>query len=269
MPKYSLSRRARKYRAIFRVSLQNAFTYRGNVVGRMALYTLFIFVFFNLWRAITHGGEVAGYTLPQMVWYLCITELIVFGCRSPFLSQMNDDIKSGAIAYQLGRPYHYVFYQFAQALGGNVFSLVSYGAVAIILGLVMVGPLPGFSLLQLPFALLSLLLGVVINFFFLMCIGMSAFKIEDNTALNLIYHKLVFMLGMFIPIEMLPGWAQNAARLLPFPYIAWAPAKLFVSFSWELFSQVVPLQFLWAVVSILLTLAIYHAGAKGIEAHGG
>ena len=71
-----------KYITVLRISLQNAFVYRSNVLGGFVFYIMFMFVFFNLWRAIYKSGEVAGYSLVQMVWYLCMTELIMFGCRT-------------------------------------------------------------------------------------------------------------------------------------------------------------------------------------------
>ena len=139
-----------KYITVLRISLQNAFVYRSNVLGGFVFYIMFMFVFFNLWRAIYKSGEVAGYSLVQMVWYLCMTELIMFGCRTGVFFQMNEDVKSGSIAYQLNRPYHYVLYQFFNALGGMIFNLLLYGLMAVVIGMIMVGPIPGFSFSTLP-----------------------------------------------------------------------------------------------------------------------
>jgi len=262
-------RALRKYGTVLRLSLQNAFVYRSNVIGGFLFYTVFIFVFFNLWRAIYREGQVAGYSLTQMVWYLCMTELIMFGCKSNIYGQMNEEVKSGSIAYQLNKPYHYVVYQFFNAAGGMLFNLIIYGILAIILGMIMVGPIPGFRLANLPFALISALLGMVINFFFLMTLGLTSFRLEENFAFFLIYQKLVFMLGMFIPVEFLPGWLQGITRCLPFPYVTWAPARLIVAFSWEFFREVLPVQILWALVSVLSALGMYRYGVAGIQAHGG
>ncbi|HZJ58327.1 MAG TPA: ABC-2 family transporter protein [Clostridia bacterium] len=262
-------RHLRKYFTVFRISLENAFTYRSNLIGGLLFYSLFIFVFFNLWRAIYQGGRVAGYSLVQMVWYLCMTELMVFGCRSSIFGQMNEDVKSGSIAYQLNRPYQYVAYQFFNALGGVAFNFLIYGTLAIILGLVMVGPIPGFNFAVLPLALISVILGAVINFFLMMALGLTAFRLEENTAFYLIYQKLVFMLGMFIPLELLPVWLQNIAKWLPFPYVAWAPARLIVAFDFGLFWEVIPMQLIWAVLAIILSMTVYSYGIRGIHAHGG
>ena len=141
--------------------------------------------------------------------------------------------------------------------------------MAIVLAMVMVGPIPGFDFVTLPLALISALLGMCINFFFLMALGLTAFRLEENGAFYLIYQKLVFMLGMFIPVEFLPGWLQTIARYLPFSYVAWAPARLIVAFSWELFWEVLPVQLLWLGLSTILAMGMYRYGVAGIQAHGG
>lgn len=109
----------RKYYIIVKVNLSNSLAYRANVLSRFCFYTLFIFVFMNLWQAIYQEGSVHGYTYTQIVWYLIMTEFITFACTSSIYNTMNDDVKSGAIVYQLGRPIHYVFFQFANSLANS------------------------------------------------------------------------------------------------------------------------------------------------------
>ena len=62
---------------------------------------------------------------------------------------------------------------------------------------------------------LSIALGITMQFFMQMALGLTAFRLEDNTALYLIFQKLVFMLGVFLPVEFLPGWAQAIAPFTP------------------------------------------------------
>jgi ABC-2 type transport system permease protein len=113
------------------------------------------------------------------------------------------------------------------------------------------------------------MLGTVINYFFLMLIGLSAFIMEDNFSLYLIYQKICFLLGLFLPVEFLPVWLQPAAKAMPFSYVYWAPAKLFVDYSAELFWQLVPRQLLWAAVAVGLTMAAYNAAIKRLQVNGG
>ncbi len=258
-----------KYLRIAGISLQTALIYPAGLVSGLGFYALFIYVFSRLWSAMYAGGLENGYTLPQMVWYLCVTELVAFSARNSAFGQMNSDIKTGAIAYQIARPYHYLGYQFAYSMGQSLYGLLVYGALGCVLALATVGPLTGFNPLHLPAMLLSLALGICLNFFARLVISLSAFFIEDNFGPFLIYNKLVFMLGTFLPLEMLPGWLQGVARWLPFSYVAWAPARLITRFSWPMFWQVVPVQMLWLAAAVALSLRVYHAGRRRLDANGG
>lgn len=258
-----------KYMRVAGISLQTALAYPAGMASGMGFYALFIYVFSCLWRAIYDGGLESGYSLPQMIWYLCLTELIAFSTRRSQLGQIDDDIKTGAVAYQIARPYSYLGYQFAYGMGQTLFSLLVYGAMALAMALLTVGPLPGFQAIHLPAMLLSLALGVCLNFFFMLALTLSAFHLEDSFGPYLIYQKLVFMLGTFLPVELLPEWLQGVARWLPFSYVAWAPARLFSRFSWPLFAQIVPVQALWLLFAMGAALAMYRSGEKKLSANGG
>jgi ABC-2 type transport system permease protein len=259
----------RKYFVITRVSLSNAITYRASIISRFCFYTLFIYVFMNLWRAIYKEGSVHGYTYVQIVWYLVMTEFITFSCSTSIYSSMNDDVKTGSIAYQLGRPVHYVFYHFANSMGQIVMNLVCFGILAMVLGLLFVGPLPTFRLEGLLPLLLSVTLSLLLNYSFLILIGLSAFVIEDNFALYLIYQKLNFMLGMFLPVEFLPLWLQPIAKNLPFSYVYWAPARIFVNYSPELCLELIPRQAFWVLVTIMLVFSCYRLCVRRLQVNGG
>lgn len=259
----------RKYAVIARVSLINAIQYRATTFLMFFFYALFIYIFTMLWRAIYKEGSVNGYSYTQMVWYLIMTEFVGFICGGSIFRTMNEDIKSGAIVYLLGRPTHYVFYQLANSVGQIIVNFFSCGILAAALGLLFAGPLPGFSLGVLLPVLFSIGLSVLLNFFFMMLIGLSSFIMEDNTALFWIYQKLYFLLGMFLPVEFLPGWLQPVAKNMPFSYVFWAPAKLFVDYSPTLFWTLVPRQAMWTAVFIGLTLLSYRAGVRRLQINGG
>jgi ABC-2 type transport system permease protein len=120
-----------------------------------------------------------------------------------------------------------------------------------------------------PAIIISIALGFLLQFFFMTLIGLSAFFIEDNLAMYLIFSKLTFMLGTFLPVEFLPPWLSNIAKALPFSYISWAPAKLFVDFSPALFLELVPRQAMWTAIIIVVTLICYRAGERNLQINGG
>ena len=269
-PAARIRARARKYLIIARVSLSNALMYRASLISSFLAYSLYIYIFVGLWRAIYQEGSVHGYTYVQIVWYLTMTEIVGFFAGGVAMYRtMNDDVKSGAIAYVVGRPVHYIAYQLSNSAGQAAFNFAVFGALAALLGLSFVGPLPGFSLLSVPAILLSVSLGFLLQFFFMMLIGLTAFILEDNLAMYLVFSKLTFMLGTFLPVEFLPPWLQPVAKALPFSYISWAPAKLFVAFTPALFFELVPMQLMWTALMAAAALFFYRAGERSLQINGG
>lgn len=262
-------KKLKKFVVIAKISFANAITYRASIISRLCFYTLIIYVFMNLWQAIYQEGNVHGYSHTQMVWYLIMTELITFAGGTNIYNNMNEEVKSGAIVYQLGRPIHYVSYQLANSIGQILLNLVGFGILASILGLLFVGPLPTFQLVSVPPLLLSIATSLVLNYFFLMLIGLSAFVVEDNFAFFLIYQKLNFMLGLFLPLEFLPAWLQPIAKSLPFSYIHWAPAKIFVSYTPEICWELIPRQALWMTIAVVLVLLCYRLSVRRLQVNGG
>jgi ABC-2 type transport system permease protein len=140
----SLERRVRlwlrKYAAVFQVSIANNLAYLGEVVFRTLFLLVFIYIFLQLWT-VTYANKgihtLNGFRVSDMVWYLAITETIALSL--PQLTRLIDqEVRSGQLAYLLGRPCSYVLYHLAQYLGGRLVRLAINAVVAFI----FVGPPP-------------------------------------------------------------------------------------------------------------------------------
>lgn len=258
-----------KYLAILRASLANLAAYRARIATTFVFFTMIMFVFAYLWKAIYKGGEIAGYSLERIIWYLCVTEIISFGARSKQFAQIGQDIRSGDIAYQLGRPYNFVHYHLTVSASDILFNVTLLGALALVIGFVFAGPIPGYNFLGLPLGILSMMLGILLQFYLHMCLALTALWIENADGAMLIANKLIFMFGTFLPLEFLPTWLQNISRALPFSYVAWGPARLVVNFSWADFCAIVPIQLFWLVIFLILSQVIFKRGMRALESHGG
>ena len=148
-------------------------------------------------------------------------------------------------------------------------NFAAFGLFALLIGFCFVGPIEGFQPRTLPLGMVSLLLGILLNLLLSMCLGLTAFFLEENSGLRFIYSKLVFMLGTFLPLEFLPGWLANIARCLPFSYVSWGPARLIVAFEWAEFARIVPLQIAWVFLAAGMARALYARGARRLETNGG
>jgi ABC-type uncharacterized transport system, permease component len=261
----------RKYGQVTKITMSNSLVYFWNFLSKNLFFVFIMFIYLMLWKAIyaQKGPVISGMTLNRMIWYLIFTELVTLS-RTDLHSQVNDDVKSGNIAYLLNKPYNYILYCFSYYVGEIGMRFLTNGIIGTAIGFIFVGTLKGFSLTHLPFVILSLLLGCTINFFIYLCLSLSSFWFEDNSAFFWIYSKLVFTLGgMLVPLDLFPKWLQSLSGYLPFAYVTYVPAKLAVNFTFKTFISQFPIQIIYLGIFFVLSVILYRKGAKSLNVNGG
>ena len=260
-----------RYGFVLWTSARQQWVYRAELLMRAGQMVLFMGVFAALWTAafdISGRAELSGYALPDIVWYLAMTETITLS-SSRIFAQISDEVKAGNLAYTLARPLSYPFYQVASSLGNSaprfVLNLLTGAAVV---GLVVGRPAGSLSGLGafLGMAGLALLLDALVA----VLIGLSAFWIEEVLPAFWIYQKLLFTLGgLFLPLEMFPDWLQRVARWLPFQFITYAPARAFVDFEAGFVLRAVAGQVGYLAVLTALVLVVWWRARRRLVVHGG
>lgn len=261
----------RKYVEVSKITMSNSFVYFWNFLSRNLFFVFIMFIYLMLWKNIygQKGENFAGLTINKMIWYLVVTELITLS-RTDLHSQVNEDVKTGNIAYLLNKPYNYVLYCFSYFLGEIGTKLLTNGIAGLAIGFIYVGALEGFNFIHLLFILLSIIAGCIIHFFIYITLALTSFWFEENSAFFWIYSKLVFTLGgMLMPIELFPRWLQSLSKYMPFAYVTYVPAKLTVDFSFANFYKQFSLQLVYIVVFFILAMALYRKGAKNLNVNGG
>lgn len=259
----------RKNVEIVKLFTKNSAVYRADIVGSAVLFSVYIFVFTSLWRYMGSDVQIAGYSLKQMIWYLVCTEFIMVACRTDIFFKITAEVKNGNIAYSINRPVNYISYNILACLGGNLISTIIYTIISILLGILLSASFPPIALSKIIPFIFSLILGILIQLFIQLCIGLSALYFGESTAINLIYQKLVFLLGGVFPTAILPEWLENLSNFLPFQYIAGVPARLLVSFSWPSFFQLVLVQAIYLVLIVLFAILLTKHGKRKLQIYGG
>jgi ABC-2 type transport system permease protein len=262
----------RKYFFVFKATLIESLQYVINILLGFITFFMILFVFINLWEYIYSDSAnlISGYSMKQMIWYVIFTEIMWFGGGNKTLNrQISNDIKSGTIAYGINRPYHYLFYIIAKHLGEISIKLFLFLGAGLAIGYAFIGSIPGFALYQLPFVLISLFLGIMINSFIRMAISVLSFWIEDSTPFHWIYDKIILVIGTMFPVEMFPAALQPIIRYSPIFVVTYGPAKLMIDFGWEKLVQVLLSQTVYFIVTLFLLFAFYQKGVKKINVNGG
>src|SRR5262245_60824792 len=134
----------RKYTWLGLTSARSNLAYLGEVATRTIFLGIILYIFLQLWRVTfteTGAQRLGGLTLTQMLWYLAMTEAITLS--GPRVAQeVDQDVRTGALAVQLIRPLAYPLARLWIALGER---LVRFGlnvCVAAVIALLFVGPIP-------------------------------------------------------------------------------------------------------------------------------
>ena len=269
--RHALPRRWRKYAAAFRVSLRTQLAYAGEVWLRTLFLLLIMFIFSSLWHTTyteTGRATLGGFTLTQMLWYLAITESIILS-RPRESFRIDEEVRTGGIAYALARPYNFVLYRYAQVLGERLLRMGINLAVALPLALVFTGGV-GLRLAGLLPGLLVLLGAVTIDYLLVISVQLLAFWVEDTVAFQFIYDRLLMILGgMLLPISLFPGPLEAVARTLPFSAIVNGPAQTLVRFDAHDFLALLVRQGAALAGAALLAGLVFRLGVRRVHANGG
>ncbi len=263
-----------KYTAIFRTSFkQESKTFANSIIIVFSFFVI-IYIFRQLWQFIYGGSGVGalinGYTFEMMLWYMIMAEVLMYAmnCRA-VTRAFSNDIKSGKIAYQLNKPYNYYGYQVATQIGAFVWKLLFLIPSAIIIGTILLGPIPNFHMAYILPLLISVILATTLTVIMYGSIGLLAFWIEESTPFTWILQKFVMLFGLFFPPEFFPKWLQPIIIYSPIYAMMSGPSKLLANFSWIEFYKLSALQVGYLLLTITIGQILFNKGKRKVNVHGG
>ena len=259
-----------KYWEIAKINFYNSLVYRMDFFASSVFVGVIIFILISLWKAIysSESNIIEGFTLSMMIWYLVMTESIV---TSPgrVVETIGDEIQSGNIAQSLNKPYNYVFYQYTCSMAKSLIRFFLTFMIGAFITIIFIGGL-NISIRHIPLVLLAAFLALTLHFLMMAFIAVFALWVEDSKSMNFIYSKIVFVLGgMLLPLEIFPEWLARISKVMPFSYVAYFPAKVFVNFDWIFFIKVLTGQLAWILVMIIAISIAYKICFKKISINGG
>jgi ABC-2 type transport system permease protein len=261
--------KVKKYIYILITSFQNQLVYKTDLIAQNVFFALLIFIFINLWsKVFSSKNDFYGYTKNDLIWYFIITEIITLTTQK-FVFQISQQIKDGSFAYVLNKPYEFLLYIIADNAGVMFYKLITNSVIGILMGIVFVGPLNLQFMIHLPLLLISIFLGIFIHYYFQTCIALSVLFIEDNSAFFWIYFKMTMIFGIMIPIDIFPAWIFNIIKYLPFAFITYAPAKLFLNFSYDFYINTLFFQLIYLAAGVMASILLFRKGVKHVSIQGG
>jgi ABC-2 type transport system permease protein len=221
-----------KYRHAFLVGLQSNLVYRWNFAVRGFFSLFHLAAVFILWGAAFtgSGSSIGGFNLNQTLTYF-VTLLVLQFFISAFNEdyQISEEIRNGLINQFLLKPINYFGYRFSIFVSARLVS----GALVLI---PLIVALPAvYDKLAYPhewwrfaLGLPAMFLSAVIQFSIAYCFGLLTFwflEIQGFVILSMAIESVLG--GQMFPLDLLPTWAYNVAKFLPFYYQMYFPGAIF------------------------------------------
>ncbi len=265
-----------KYTNICRTALIERLAYRGDFFFGTILRFLPMLMTILLWTAIFRGSgkeSLSGFRFNEMIAYLLLVHISRMFSSMPGLSTgIARDVRQGDLKKYLVQPLDMIGWLLAYRIAHKIAYIVTaVPPYAVIFGV-------AYSYFdtfpwgwQFPAYILALFLGFFIGFFFEVCMGCIGFwMLEVSSILYITQTINFFVSGQMFPLDLLPGGWIEFLKALPFQYLAYFPAMVFLN-------KITGMQLVyglliglgWAIGCFLFARFLYQRGLRQYSSYGG
>lgn len=285
--------RVRTWAMIFKTAFSERLAYRGDFALGTLMRFLPIITQIFLWGAIfdsiSQSGVIAaadrtgdasepvrigGYGFREMVAYYLITMISrAFSSMPNLASGIALQIRNGEIKRYLIQPIDLIGFLMINRIAHKVaYYAVAIAPFALVFYLCRDYFVDGFPPPHLFVAFLaSLVMGFLIGFFLEAAIGMIGFWFLEVSSLLFLYMLFSFFLsGHMFPLTLLPDSIEPFVNFLPFKYLAYFPAAVFLG---KIPPEELPLEMAievaWLIFFAIVCRLAFQRGVARYSGYGG
>jgi ABC-2 type transport system permease protein len=210
-------------------SFSTNLSYRSEVWLRTVGNFVGIFIQVAIWKAIIGSGTVDGIALQDMITYSILNTAIFNLLLTNVYRKVDESLRSGSIAMDLIKPIRYPLYLLAERFGTTIYQLIFTVIPTVLIAWLYFGISAPYSGAHFTVFIVSLFISLVISFAVGYLIALIAFWFLTTFALEWTLEGLIVVFsGSFLPLWFFPtGWA-SLAHALPFQYLSYIPAALYM-----------------------------------------
>ena len=268
--------RAQTWWTILRICLEERLVYRGDFALGTLMRFLPIVTQIFLWTAVFAAageGKIEGYTRNDIVAYYLLTMMArAFSSMPGLASGIGRQVREGEIKKFLIQPIDLVgFLLLARIAHKLVYYVVAAGPFALVYYLCR-SYFPGWPESDVFAAfLLSLVLAFAVGFFLECSMGMISFWFLEVSSLLFVYMLFTFFFsGHMFPLEILPDPWRTIVDFMPFKYLAYFPAAVFLGkVQGDALTQGLIIQASWAVFFMITSRVLMNRGFHRYSGFGG
>lgn len=272
-----MNRKLRIYLPFINAGMQETTTYRANWIFYMFGNVLACFVSYFIWNAVYSSSSeqsLNGFTMDQMIVYIFLMFLTSTLVSSDSAYAIGEEVRDGSISMRLIKPISFNATFLFQELGNKLLTiclLIPPIVLAIeIVRCVITGEVQ-FNVFSFLLFVLSSIFAYLINFFFNICFGFSAFAIKYLWGTNMMKNCIVgFLSGTIIPLAFFPPAVEQVFLFLPFASLNYTPVMIYMGKygGFELIYYLL-LQVFWVVAFWALSKILWKVCVKYLSVQGG
>lgn len=257
-----------KYLKIFSLAVIHSLKNYKALIGLSIFLITCLLIFAHIWKIAAAHTNAISFHPDQLLWYIAFNEWVLVSL--PDLQEdMEEDLRSGRLAYLLPRPISYLGSVFFEGLGILCTNLFVLGIVTFTFAWYTIGSIP-FGLSAFPVTIALGLLAGCVGLIFQMLVGVSAFWLQQVGPIHWMWEKLLLTLGgLMLPLTVYPEWLQKIAFMTPFPAILGERSALAITFTMQNALFVTGSLLLWGLIGSLSLILLYRLGLRIVNIEGG
>jgi ABC-2 type transport system permease protein len=278
-----LSWRLSLWRTILTTALEERLVYRGDFALGTLMRFLPIVTQIFLWYAVfdsiglaegENAATIGGFGFREIVAYYLLTMIArAFSSMPGLASGIARQIREGEIKRYLIQPIDLIGFLLLTRISHKLaYYAVAIAPFALVFFLCRGYFVDGWPPIHVIVAFIaSLVMGFLVGFFLEAAIGMIGFWFLEVSSLLFVFMLFSFFLsGHMFPLTFLPDGIETFVNLLPFKYLAYFPAAIFLGkIPEEDLPMEMAIEAAWLVFFIIVCRVAYARGVNRYSGFGG
>lgn len=260
----------RKWRAVYSIAIQETIAYRASMLIWILTDTTTAITMPLVWASAARVGTIQGYAVGEMTLYYLCTLIVTSFVTCHMMWDVAYQVREGVFSIYLVRPMSYYQWQFVNNLAWRtlrpLLALPIFGILYWLYQPILKGAHLHFS----PEFWVSLFMGHLVSFSTVMAMASISLFVQEAFAIfELYYVPHLFLSGYMFPVALLPDWARNLTKMLPFYYTNGAPVEMLVGkLSGPAAMQTIVIQAAWVVGALWAGQKMWKLGLRHYTAVG-
>ena len=203
--------------------------YRAQAWLTILINLLGIVIQVSIWRALLGASTANGIGLRDMVTYVILNAAIYVVMMYEMFQSVDDRLRTGDIAIDLLKPMRYPLYLWADQVGNAAYRLLFSVVPTVVVSAVLFGFTAPASLMSFVGFAIALAIAIALSFAFAYLIALLAFHFLTTLHFEWTFFGLATVFsGRLLPLWFFPQAWADVARALPFQFLGYVPAAIYM-----------------------------------------